>query len=404
MTEPAESPELREYRAEVRAWLSHNAPPRPDFLLPQSFLEVETTQQFEYLREWQQAVYAAGYLGFGVPAQYGGLGTDPARQAIVSQEMSRAGTPFMVNLIGLQWAGPTILTFGTEAQKTRLIRPLLAAEEIWCQGFSEPAAGSDLASLQTRAVPDGAGGWRVTGHKVWTTLAHVSRWMILLARTNPEGNKYEGLSYFLFPMDAPGVTIEPLVKMTREGGFNQVVFDDAPMPAESLLGELGQGWKVAITTLLFERGASDSNNRDRSEDAAMFDKVLALARTTVRDGRPMIDDPVIRARLDDLWIDTEAVRIGGLRSGVSGLCGDHPMALPMMHKLVFSELLQKATRLACDILGPESSLWMGDANAPDRAEWPRGLLNSYGFTIGGGTSEIQRNILGERVLGLPKSK
>ncbi|HUH04570.1 MAG TPA: acyl-CoA dehydrogenase family protein [Kofleriaceae bacterium] len=404
MNEPAESPELREYRAEVRAWLSHNAPPRPDFLLPQSFLEVETTQQFDYLREWQQQVYAAGYLGFGFPAQYGGLGTDPARQAIVSQEMSRAGTPFMVNLIGLQWAGPTILTFGTEAQKARLIRPLLAAEEIWCQGFSEPAAGSDLASLQTRAVPDGAGGWRVTGHKVWTTLAHVSRWMILLARTNPEGNKYEGLSYFLFPMDAPGVTIEPLVKMTGEGGFNQVVFDDAPMPAESLLGELGQGWKVAITTLLFERGASDSNNRDRSEDAAMFDKVLALAKTIVRDGRAMIDDPVIRARLDDLWIDTEAVRIGGIRSGVSGLCGDHPMALPMMHKLVFSELLQKATRLACDILGPEASLWMGDANAPEGAEWPRGLMNSYGFTIGGGTSEIQRNILGERVLGLPKSK
>lgn len=404
MNEPAEAPELREYRAEVRAWLSHNAPPRPDFLLPQSFLEVETTQQFEYLRAWQQSVYAAGYLGFGFPAQYGGLGPDPARQAIVSQEMSRAGTPFMVNLIGLQWAGPTILTFGTEAQKARLIRPLLAADEIWCQGFSEPAAGSDLASLQTRAVPDGAGGWRVTGHKVWTTLAHVSKWMILLARTNPEGNKYEGLSYFLFPMDAPGVTIEPLVKMTREGGFNQVVFDDAPMPAESLLGELGQGWKVAITTLLFERGASDSNNRDRSEDAALFDKVLELARATVRDGRAMIDDPVIRARLDDLWIDTQAVRIGGIRSGVSGLCSDHPMALPMMHKLVFSELMQKATRLACDILGPEASLWMGDANAPDHAEWPRGLMNSYGFTIGGGTSEIQRNILGERVLGLPKSK
>jgi alkylation response protein AidB-like acyl-CoA dehydrogenase len=402
--EPSETAAARAYRAEVRAWLAEHTPARPDFVLPQSFLEVETQEQFEYLRDWQRAVYDAGYLGFGFPEAYGGLGTDAVKQTIVSQEMSRARAPFMVNLIGLQWAGPTILTFGTEAQKTRLIRPLLSAEEIWCQGFSEPGAGSDLASLQTRAVADPAGGWRVTGHKVWTTLAHVSRWMILLARTDPDANKYAGLSYFSFPMDAPGVTIEPLVKMTGEGGFNQVVFDEAHMPAEALVGELGAGWKVAITTLMFERGAADSGNRERNDDVRLYEKVVELAAKTVRDGRPVIEDPAFRARLDDLWIDTEAVRLGGLRSGVSGLCGDHPMALPMMHKLVFSELAQKATRLACDILGPDAALWMGDEHAPDDAEWPRGFMNSYGFTIGGGTSEILRNILGERVLGLAKSK
>jgi alkylation response protein AidB-like acyl-CoA dehydrogenase len=400
---PADSPELADYRTELRAWLADNVPPKPDFVLPQSFLEVETDQQFRYLRDWQQQVYEAGYLGFGFPEQYGGLGTDPARQAIVSQEMSRAGAPFMVNLIGIQWAGPTILTYGTEDQKQRLIKPLLSAEEIWCQGFSEPGAGSDLASLEARAEPDGDG-WRVTGHKVWTTLAHVSKWMILLARTDASVNKYEGLSYFLFPMESEGVTIQPLVKMTREGGFNQVIFDRAPMPKESLLGELGQGWRIAITTLLFERGASDSNNRDRSEDARMFARLLSLARSVRRDGGRAIDDPVLRDRLADAWIDAEATRLGAVRSSIAGLSSDHPMALQMMHKLVFSELQQKMTRLACDLLGPEATLWMGDPNAPDGAEWPRAYLNSYGFTIGGGTSEIQRNILGERVLGLPKSK
>jgi alkylation response protein AidB-like acyl-CoA dehydrogenase len=401
---PKESPERAEFRAQVRAWLAENRPARPDFVLPQSFLEVETEQQFEYLREWQHKVFDAGYLGFDVPAEYGGQGVDPAKQAIVGQEMGRAGTPFMVNLIGLQWAGPTIMTYGTEAQKKRMIRPLLSAEEIWCQGFSEPGAGSDLASLQTRAEREGDG-WVVTGHKVWTTLAHFSKWMILLARTDTEANKYAGLSYFLFPMDSEGVAIQPLVKMTGEGGFNQVLFDRAPMPGDALLGELGQGWKIAMTTLTFERGAAASANRDRAEqDAKMFVRVLELARTTMRDGKPAAEDPVIRDELARLWIDAEAMRIGARRARVPQLVSDYPMALPFMHKLVYSEWSQRLTRLACTILGPEAMLWMGDPNAPDDAEWPRGYMNSYGFTIGGGTSEIQRNIMGERILGLPKSK
>lgn len=400
----AEPAELREWRAEVRGWLAENVPARPDFVLPQSFLEVETDQQFEYLRAWQQKVFEAGLLGFGFPVEYGGLGNDPARQRVVSQEMARARAPFMVNLIGLSWAGPTILTYGTEAQKKKYIRPLLSAEEIWCQGFSEPGAGSDLASLETRAVAADDGSWRVTGHKVWTTLAHVSKWMILLARTDPAAHKYEGLSYFLFPMGADGVTIEPLVKMTREGGFNQVVFDDAPMPADALLGQAGQGWRIAITTLMFERGAGDSANRDRSEDAELFARLVRLARDSRRDGGAAIDDAVFRDRLAALWVEARAIEFGGKRSQVPGLCADHPMALPMMHKLVFSELNQDMTRLACEMLGPEAVLWMGDREAPGQGEWTRGFLNSYGFTIGGGTSEIQRNILGERVLGLPKSK
>ncbi len=402
-----ETPEQSEFRAEVRAWLAENKPAPPDFVLPQSFLEVATRQQFDYLRAWQQKVYAAGYLGFDVAKEYGGQGIDKHKRRIVGQEMSRASTPFMVNLIGLQWAGPTVLTYGTEAQKKRLIPPMLAAEEIWCQGFSEPSAGSDLASLQTRAVAREDGeGWLVTGHKVWTTIAHFSKWMILIARTDPDADtKYAGLSYFVFPMDVEGVTVQPLVKMTREGGFNQVILDEAPMPADSLLGELGQGWKVAMTTLMFERGAATGAGHERAEeDAKALLRLLFLAHQVKRDGRPSAHDPVFRDRIAQLMLEAESMRQSAARMAVPELCADYPQALPMSFKIIYSEFLQRLTKLACDMLGPQAILWMEDANARDDAEWPRGRMNSYGFTIGGGTSEILRNIVGERVLGLPKSK
>jgi alkylation response protein AidB-like acyl-CoA dehydrogenase len=404
MTDTHGSKDLADFRREVRDWISANRPAEPDFVLPQSFLEVATEQQFEYLRDWQRKVFDAGYIGFDVPVEYGGHGIDPSRQAIVTQELGRARTPFLVNVIGLQWAGPTILVHGTEQQKKRLIKPILSGEEIWCQGFSEPAFGSDLASLQTRATK-ADDGYKVTGHKVWTTMAQVAKWMILLARTDPDVHKYAGISYFLFPMDTSGVTIEPLTKITREGGFNQVIFDEAPMPSEALLGQEGEGWKIAMTTLSFERGAAESSNHDRAtEDLESLRKLVKLARTAQRDGKPAIDDPLIRDELTSLWVEAEGMVHAARRASVPGLNVARPMALPMMHKLRFSEFNQKLGRLACEILGTEAMLWMGDANAPDDAEWPRAFLNSYGFTIGGGTSEVQRNILGERVLGLPKSK
>ena len=405
---PAEDVEPREtaaFRVEVRGWIEANAPPDPGFKLPQSFLEVESDRQFEYLRDWQRKVHAAGYLGLDWPAEYGGGGGDPHRcQRVVSQEMHRARAPFFVNTIGLQWAGPTILHFGTEEQKRRLIEPILSCEEVWCQGFSEPGAGSDLASLGTRAERDGEG-WKVTGHKVWTTLAQQSKWMILLARTNPDVNKYEGLSYFLFPMDAPGVTVQPLIKMSGDGGFNQVIFDAAPMPASSLLGKEGEGWKIAMATLTFERGAAEGSGG--SSISGMSDSVTrlaALARRAAADGRAGALDPVFQDRAASLWIREEALRLSQLRAKVPGLCADRPLAIPLMGKLLASELSQDMAELGCEMLGPEASLWLGDPEAPDRGEWPRAYLNSFGMTIGGGTSEIQRNILGERVLGLPKSK
>ena len=402
--EEPEPREIAEFRREVRAWIEANRPPDPGFKLPQSFLEVESDEQFDWLREWQRKVYEAGYLGLDWPAEYGGRGDPLKRQRIVSQEMARAGAPFFVNTIGLQWAGPTILAYGTEEQKRRYLKPILTAEEIWCQGFSEPGAGSDLASLTTRAERTGDG-WVVTGHKVWTTLAHKSKFMILLARTDPEAPKYEGISYFLFPMDAPGVTVQPLVKMSGEGGFNQVIFDRAPMPRDALLGREGQGWQIAMTTLTFERGAAEgSGGGQLGAHGESTRSLAALARRARRDGAPASRDPVLRDRAVRLWLVEEGLRLAGLRRRVEGLNRDRPLALALMNKLVFSEYAQDLAELACEMLGPESTLWLGDPRAPDRAEWPRAFMNSFGVTIGGGTSEIQRNILGERVLGLPKSR
>ena len=399
-----EPKEIAEFRREVASWMRANKPTDPGFKLPQSFLEVESDRQFDFLRDWQRKVFEAGYLGLDWPAEYGGKGDPLKRQRIVSQELSRARAPFLVNVIGLQWAGPTILHYGTETQKKRYLKPILSAEEIWCQGFSEPGAGSDLASASTRAEPT-AEGWRVTGHKVWTTLAHKSKWMILLARTDPRAGKYEGLSYFLFPMDTTGVTVQPLIKMTGEGGFNQVIFDHAPMDRDALLGQEGQGWQVAMTTLLFERGAAEgSGGGQATSSAESVQRIAALAKRARRGGGSAAEDPVLRDRAAGLWIEEEALRLASLRARIPGLNLDRPQALRLMNKLVYSEFNQRLSELACEMLGPESTLWLGDVNAVDRAEWPRAYMNSFGMTIGGGTSEIQRNILGERVLGLPKSK
>jgi alkylation response protein AidB-like acyl-CoA dehydrogenase len=401
----SEPPEVAAFRAEVRAWIATNRPGDPGFKLPQTFLEVESDRQFEYLRDWQRRLHDAGYLGLDWPREYGGGGADPSRpQRVVSQEIARARAPFLVNTIGLQWAGPTILAFGSEAQKRRYLRPLLSAEEIWCQGFSEPGAGSDLASLEARAERT-ADGWVVTGHKVWTTLAHRSKWMILLARTDSAAGKYDGISYFLFPMDAPGVTVRPLLKMTGEGGFNQVIFDRAPMPRDALLGREGQGWQIAMTTLTFERGAAEgTGGGNATASGESVGRVARLARRALRDGRPAARDPVLRDRLARLWIQEEALRLAGQRARVPALNSERPLALRLMNKLVYSEFNQELCELACEILGPDALLWLGDPLAPERGEWPRAYMNSFGMTIGGGTSEIQRNILGERVLGLPKGK
>lgn len=398
-----ESVALGRFRDEVRAWIAANEPGDPGFKLPQTFLEVESDQQFDFLRAWQREVYDAGFIGFDMPEEYGGRGVDMDKHRVVAQELNRAGAPFLVNRIALQWVAPTILAYGDERQKQAYIRPILRGDEIWCQGFSEPGAGSDLAGLSCRADKTD-GGYCITGHKVWTTLAHEAKHMILLARTDPAAHKYKGISFFLFPMDVDGVKVEPLTKMTGEDGFNQVFLDDALVPADRLLGKEGQGWELAMATLMFERGASGGGSESASEYRKVLERVLGAARAAERDDGTALADPVVLDRLTQCWIELEALALAPSRSKVPGLLGDRPMALPFMNKLVFSEVNQRLTELALELLGPSGTLWLGDDNAPDGAEWPRAYMNSFGMTIGGGTSEVQRNILGERVLGLPKSK
>ncbi len=385
-------------RAEVRAWIAANHPGDPGFKLPQGVLEVAEDRQFHWLRAWQQKLYDAGYVGAEWPSEYGGFGRERGAQRVIDQEIARAGAPFLLNTVGLSWAGPVILRFGTEAQKKQLIPPLLRADAIWCQGFSEPGAGSDLASLRTKATRSGDS-WRIEGHKVWTTLGRYADWCILLARTDPDAAKHAGISFFLAPMKIAGIDVQPLIKMTGEGGFNQVIWDQVRIPSDALLGREGQGWEIATATLLFERGAAEGSAGGSGGASEQVARVLELARALKRDA-----DPIVRDRLADFWIRETALRANSQRSRIPGLVSDRPDALPLMQKVTGTEHVQALSDFACELEGDAAALWLGDPGAIESSAWQRSYLNSFAGTIAGGTSEILRNILGERVLGLPKTR
>lgn len=404
MAERATHEELEVFRAEVRGWLETNRPPDPGFNLPQTMLFVTTDEQFTYLRDWQAKVYDAGFVGVEWPAEYGGGGRKRGHQRVVDQEMSRAGVPFLINLVGLAWAGPVILAYGTEEQKSRFIQKILRADEIWCQGFSEPSAGSDLASLQTRAVRDGDD-WVVNGHKVWTSLGRYADQMILLARTDPDAQKHAGISYFLSPMKIDGVEVAPLVKITGEGGFNQIFFEDARFASDRLLGREGQGWEIALATLSFERGASEGAGGSGGDmNDVDVSSLVELARATIRDGRPASEDPEVRDRIARFATEAVAIRYSRIRAGIPGLVVDRPMSLPLTGKVAGSEHAQRVSDYGVELQGYAATLEKGDPDAVAGGEWQRAYLNSYSLTIAGGTSEIVRNIAGEKVLGLPKTK
>ena len=405
--------EQREFQEYARRWLAENRPAAPPERLPISAIEVMTVGQRDYLQTWQNEVYEAGLIGCDYPKAYGGGGHE-GFQRIANQEMSRAGTPYMLNIIALNMACPTILVHGTEEQKKRFIRPALACEEIWCQGFSEPGAGSDMANQQTSAVRDGDD-WIVNGHKVWTSLGRFAQWMILITRTSKE-HKYDGLTYFLAPIEgAEGVTVRPLVKLTGESGFNEVLFEDVRVSDSLRLDDVGKGWTVAMTTLTYERGAAEgagggggsgegSDAKDRKAAArSPIDQLIELARSTERDGLRRSDDPVVRDAIVQQAIVGAGLKQNARRARVQALT-EHAMRLPLQQKVVVTEFAQHNARLGVDIAGAKSTLYKLDPAAPDEGHWPLAYMNSYGHTIAAGTNEIQRNILGERVLGLPKSK
>ena len=393
--------ELAEFEREADAWFAEHKPADPGFILPETFMEVGTDAQFEFLRDWQARVYEAGYVGLAWPSEYGGGGQPQVFQDIATRAMARHRVPFLPNTIGLNWAGPLILHMGSEADKQRYIRGILSAEDIWCQGFSEPDHGSDLGNAQCRAVKDGDE-YVINGSKIWTSLGSYAKYMILLARTATGGpNKYAGLSFFLAPMDVPGVDPQPIKKLTGEYGFCQTYFDDARIPASCLLGEEGGGWQVAMLTLTFERGATGGQAGGLSSMDMGVGDVVELARRAKRNGKPAIEDPLIRDELVQLMIEAKGHQLMGARADVPALASDWPSATAMSGKLRGSELKRRMCKLAVSLQGANGARYVS-ADAIDGGLWQRSYFNAFSATIGGGTSQIQKNILGERVLGLPK--
>jgi alkylation response protein AidB-like acyl-CoA dehydrogenase len=401
MSERVLSAEQQEFQEYARRWLAENRPPPPKERLPITPIEIQTEAHRDYLQDWQGKVHAAGLVGADYPVEYGGGGHE-GFQRIANQEMARAGTPMLINIVGLNMAAPTILVHGTEEQKKKFIPGCLSGQEIWCQGFSEPGAGSDMANQQTSAVRDGDD-WIINGHKVWTSLGHFAKWMILIARTSKH-HKYDGLTYFLMPIGGhAGVTVRPLVKITGESGFNEVLFEDARVPDANRLDEIGKGWTVAMTTLTYERGAAESAGGGGAESTSPITRLVDLARSSFRDGMCAADDPITRDAIVERAIVAEGLRQNARRARVPALC-EHPMRLPLQQKVTSSEFVQENARLGVEIAGARASLYKLDEAAPDGGYWPLAYMNSYGHTIAAGTNEIQRNILGERVLGLPKTK
>jgi alkylation response protein AidB-like acyl-CoA dehydrogenase len=335
----------------------------------------------------------AGLVAPHWPRPYG-LAADPIQQLVIDDELSRAGIRRPVNPIGIGWAGPTLLHAGSEQQKERYLLPMLAGEEMWCQLFSEPGSGSDLASLSTRARRDGEV-WIVSGQKIWTSLAHMSKWGILIARTDPDVAKHRGISYFVCPMDAPGITIRPIVEMTGAHSFNEVFLDDVRLPAANLVGEEGQGWALAKVTLANERVSLSEGGALWGQGPAASD-LLDLIRS-----RGGLADPLLRQRATQLYIEAEVLRLIRLRTVTAAVHGRPPGPEASVRKALGDEHGQRIMALAKDLAGAHGLLTGVGPLGSDVGMWHYGYLFSRALTIGGGTSQVQRNIIAERVLGLP---
>ena len=402
-----DTPEQAEFRAYCREWVAKNKPgppPPPD--------PTEGERNLAYRVAWQKSAYEGELVGCDYPKEYGGGGRTDC-QRVANEEMQRVGTPTFPNLLALRMGAPALLVHGSEWQRKRFLPKIFSCEEIWCQGYSEPNAGSDVANQQTFAERKGDM-WVINGHKVWTSFAHFSHWMQLLCRTD-HSHKYKGLSYFLVPMtENLGKTIEvrPLIKMTGETGFNEVFLNDVTIPDKYRVDEVGMGWTVAMTLLQFERSAggmvepaagSLPPNRDVSSIVPDETPIIVLAKRTLRNGRAASEDPVIRDRMMELLIRKTGFEQSNRRAKVKGLV-DHPMRIPMQVKLVDTEIGQELAALGTEIEGVSSTFRGIDKNAPNGGRWSHEYMSSYGLTISAGSSEIQRNQLGERVLGLPKTK
>ena len=395
------SPSEQAFRDELQSWLKENHPGTPP---------ADEHGSFEFRRAWQRRLHQAGWAGISWPEEYGGRGATLIEQAIFNEEIVRARTPQVVNVLGLAMGGPTVIAHGTEDQRRRYLPPILSADEIWCQGFSEPESGSDLASLKTRAVRD-RNEWVVTGQKVWTTYAQHAKWCMLLARTDPEAPRHQGLTYFLMDMEQPGVQVRPLRQITGEAEFNELFIEEARVPDANIIGGQGNGWAVAITTLMHER-ATLAFGLQVSVQIAIGELIDHARRTRGADGGPASEDPIVRQRLAQLMIESEVLRLNAYRSLSATMHGGVPGPEGSLGKWHWSEVNQALTELAMDIAGAHALVdvpaRVGEAQAASQAadgakhDWTYRFLRARANSIEGGTTEILKNIVAERVLGLPR--
>ncbi|HEX3317123.1 MAG TPA: acyl-CoA dehydrogenase family protein [Solirubrobacteraceae bacterium] len=369
------------FRDELRSWLGENPPP-PD---PG---EVGDEQRNAWRGAWQRQLYDGGWAAPAWPTEYGGRGATLTQSAIYFEEMGRARVPLPANVLGILLGGPTLMIWGSPEQKERYLAPILSAEEIWCQGFSEPDAGSDLASLKTRAVKDGDE-WVVTGQKVWTSAAQYAKWCMLVARTDPDVPKHKGLTYFLMDMEQEAVQVRPLRQITGEAEFNELFIEEARIPDENVIGGVGNGWKVALTTLMNERAGLGFTLQIRLRQ--LLDDIIAVAGE-----RGLLDDPRYADELAELHSRCEAIRLMAWKGLTDTERYGQPGPEGSLVKWLWSETNQLTTQLAADIVGAEALI----AGTP----WSYELLRARGNTIEGGTTEILKNIVAERVLGLPRLK
>jgi alkylation response protein AidB-like acyl-CoA dehydrogenase len=392
------TPEQQSFRDEVRSWLSKNLPKDWSSKV-QAASDVPREEAYDFLRHWQRKMYEAGFVGLTWPKESGGRGLTFMEEMILHEEMALAKAPPVLNILAVGMAGPTINAYGTEEQKKRYPPKMLSCEEIWCQGYSEPNSGSDLASLQTRAVKDGEH-YVINGQKVWTSLAHIADWMMLLARTDPSAPKHKGITYFLLDMHAPGVSVKPLKQITGDAEFNEVYFDNVRIHESQILGGLNNGWAVGLTTLMYERLALGFGLQVRLRIA--LDGLVDLARRSSKNGVPATQDPVTRQKLAQMWIDTEVFKYTGARAITKLLKGELPGPEASTGKMMWVEGHQRVQELAMELEGPYAQLTKGSRWAVENGLWQYGFLRSRANSIEGGTTEIQKNIIGERVLGLPK--
>ncbi|MFL6277403.1 MAG: acyl-CoA dehydrogenase [Blastocatellia bacterium] len=391
------TPQEQQFRDEFRDWLASN---RPDGWEDQARRGEGSRERFDFLRAWQKKMFEAGWVGIHWPKAYGGRGATLVEQTIFIEEMARQNAPPLINVLGLSLLGPTLIAYGNEAQKQRYLANIMSADEIWCQGYSEPNAGSDLAALRTEAVRDGDH-FIVNGQKTWTSFGHYADWCFAVVRTDPEAAKHKGLTYVLIDMHAPGVSVRPLKQMTGDAEFNEVSFRDVRVPVENVVGKINEGWNIAIATLMFERGTLGASLQITFK--RQIERLMALSKELSHNGQPASQNPVIRQKLAQMYAETEIFRLNQMRTltrmsktGVPGPEGS-------IQKIFWSEMNQRMQQVAMEMLGPYGQLTDASDYAIDHGEWAHGYLRARGNTIEAGTSEIQRNIIGHFVLGLPKS-